>query len=64
MYLVLSVFTSSPISFVATTKASVFSFTVCALSPNYIYIYILVKHIIDKFGDEREVYTLKGVGES
>jgi hypothetical protein len=31
MYLVLSAFTSSPISFVATTKASAFSFTVYTL---------------------------------
>jgi hypothetical protein len=30
MYLVLSAFTSSPISLVATTKASAFSLTVCA----------------------------------
>ena len=34
MYLVLSAFTSSPISLVATTKASAFSFTVCTLPPN------------------------------
>ena len=32
MYLVLSAFTASPISFVATTKASAFSLTVCALT--------------------------------
>jgi hypothetical protein len=72
MYLVLSAFTSSPISLVATTKASVFSFNISGLPPNYIYIYRererererLVKHIIDKFGGEREVYILKGVGES
>jgi hypothetical protein len=34
MYLVLSAFTSSPISLVATTKASAFSFTVRTLPPN------------------------------
>ena len=34
MYLVLSAFTSSPISLVATTKASAFSFRVCMLPPN------------------------------
>jgi hypothetical protein len=42
MYFVLSAFTSSPISLVATTKASAFSFTVCRLPhegdilPNYL----------------------------
>jgi len=34
MYFVLSAFTSSPISLVATTKASAFSFTVRTLPPN------------------------------
>ena len=34
MYLVLSAFTSSPVSFASTTKASAFSLTVCALPPN------------------------------
>ena len=34
MYLVLSAFTSSPISLVATTRASAFSFTVCMLPPS------------------------------
>jgi hypothetical protein len=34
MYFVLSAFTSSPISLVATTKASAFSFTVCRMPPN------------------------------
>jgi hypothetical protein len=34
MYLVLSAFTSSPISLVATTKASAFFFTVCTFPPN------------------------------
>jgi hypothetical protein len=34
MYLVLSAFTSSPISLVAATKASVFFFTACTLPPN------------------------------
>ena len=36
MYFVLSAFTSSPISFVATTIASEFPFTVCTLTPHYI----------------------------
>jgi len=36
MYLVLSAFTSSPISLVATTKASAFSFTVCTLPPSIV----------------------------
>jgi hypothetical protein len=34
MYLVLSAFTSSPISLVAANKASAFSFTVCTLPPS------------------------------
>ena len=34
MYLVLSAFTSSPISLVVTTRASAFSFTVCMLPPS------------------------------
>ena len=34
VYLVLSAFTSSPISLVATTRASAFSFRVCMLPPN------------------------------
>ena len=34
MFFVLSAFTSSPISFVAATNASAFSFTVCTLPPN------------------------------
>ena len=34
MYLVLSAFTSSPISLVAPTKVSAFSLTVCAFPPN------------------------------
>jgi len=33
MYLVLSAFTYSPISFLATTKTSAFSFIVCMLPP-------------------------------
>jgi len=35
MYLVLSAFTSSPVSLVASTRASAFSFTVCTLLPIY-----------------------------
>jgi len=34
MYLVLSAFTSSLVSFLATNKASVFFFIVCMLAPN------------------------------
>ena len=34
MYLVLSEFTSSPISFLQTTKASVFFFIICTLLPS------------------------------
>ena len=37
MYLVLSAFTSSPISLVAATKASAFSFSVCMLPPRDFY---------------------------
>ena len=40
MYLVLSAFTSSPISLVAGTKASAFSFSVCMLPPSIIVHYI------------------------
>ena len=42
MYLVLSAFTSSPISLVATTRASAFSFTVCVLPPSILTSYILI----------------------
>ena len=48
MYLVLSALTSSPISLVAATKASAFSFKVCIPPPSiltssaYIYIYIYI----------------------
>jgi len=38
MYLVLSALTSSPISVIAATKASAFSFRICILPPRYIII--------------------------
>jgi len=37
MYLVLSALTSSPISLVAATKASAFSFRVCILPPSILH---------------------------
>ena len=45
MYLVLSAFTSSPISLVAATKVSAFFFTVCTLPPNIL--------TVDKFCNKR-----------
>jgi len=44
MYLVLSALTSSPISLVAATKASAFSFRVCMLPPS-IQPYISIMYI-------------------
>jgi len=54
MYLVLSAFTFSPVSLVATTKASAFSFTVCTLPQllgiTYLILYIFQAVVIYPLG--------------
>jgi len=62
MYLVLSAFTSSLISLVVTTKASAFSFTVCALPPNILTssAYAIFAQLVLKFAASRLRHLTSG----